>query len=509
MYYRGAKGTKTCGNSISWKPFFVNSLERDDLVLTQIDYDFRLLTVVSSRVVLMLARPRSLLKKPRFPIQRWTGHKGQFPLSPALPPLLRRPVARPANTPQRRVLWMLTNLGRQITTRFTLIFDRWAIRSKRRLAWQFSFWIVRTLVAVSFVIGLTVSALCASPVPHKKDEKTASSTQRFAVHPNDVILAVAQTQVFGVTDTDGKPVSVRWKISGVGCSISACGTIDSNGNYQAPQSVSHPLVVTLEGIPLSDGEFPTFARIQLAPGIAPPAHSAALAESNAPQQSLVAQEPVVRVSNSLHVSDQGSDSQSTIAATPAADASIATIVTPAASVTPASVTSAAEVPTPRGPKVTYQNGLLAIDATNTTLAEVLRLVAQKTGAIIDIPPGTGFEPIVEHAGPAPAEDVLRQLLKGSRFNFVVIGSPQRPNELQQVLLSLRSDIPGQEVASAPPPEPHVAPAAEPEPVAAAAPPQDPERPHSGPLTRDELREILKERAREIREHPPQTAPPSQ
>jgi hypothetical protein len=370
--------------------------------------------------------------------------------------------------------------------------------------------VLRTLVVISLMIGITLPRLCASPSPHKKDDKAVSSTTpRFAVHPNDVRLTITQTQIFGVTDPEGKPVSVRWKISGVGCANSACGTIDSNGNYQAPRVVSQPLVVMLEGIPLSESEFPAFARIQLAPGIAPPAHSAALAESNAPQQSSGAQEPVARVSNSLHVSDQGSDSQNTIAATPAADASIATIVTPAASVTPASVTSAAEVPTPRGPKVTYQNGLLAIDATNTTLAEVLRLVAQKTGAIIDIPPGTGFEPIVEHAGPAPAEDVLRQLLKGSRFNFVVIGSPQRPNELQQVLLSLRSDIPGQEVASAPPPEPHVAPAAEPEPVAAAAPPQDPERPHSGPLTRDELREILKERAREIREHPPQTAPPSQ
>ena len=74
MYYRGAKGTKTCGNSIRRKPFFVNSLEEDDLVLAQTDYDFRLLTVVSSRVVLMLARLRSLLKKPKFPIQCWTGH---------------------------------------------------------------------------------------------------------------------------------------------------------------------------------------------------------------------------------------------------------------------------------------------------------------------------------------------------------------------------------------------------------------------------------------------------
>ncbi len=370
--------------------------------------------------------------------------------------------------------------------------------------------VLRTLVVISLMIGITLPGLCASPSPHKKDDKAASSTApRFTVHPNDVRLIVTQTQIFGVTDPEGKPVSVRWKISGVGCANSACGTIDSNGNYQAPHVVSQPLVVMLEGIPLSDSEFPTFARIQLVPGIAPPAPSVALVESNAPQQSSGTQEPVARVSNSLHVSDQSSDSQSTIAVTPAAGAPIATIMTPAASVASASVTSVAEVPTPQGPKVTYQNGLLAIDATNATLAEVLRLVAQRTGAIIDVPPGTGFEPIVEHAGPAPAGDVLTQLLKGSPFNFVVIGSLQRPNELQQVLLTLRTDNPTPVVASAPPPE-HRAPLeAEPAVAATIDPTPDPERPHSGPLTRDELREILKERAREIREHPPAQPPQMQ
>jgi hypothetical protein len=94
------------------------------------------------------------------------------------------------------------------------------------------------------------------------------------------------------------------------------------------------------------------------------------------------------------------------------------------------------VDTPPAPVVTYRDGQLAIDAVNSTLAEVLKLVAQKTGAVIDVPPGSGLERIVEHTGPARAEDVLTSLLNGSAFDFVIVGSPQPPHGPTLVLLSL-------------------------------------------------------------------------
>ncbi len=94
------------------------------------------------------------------------------------------------------------------------------------------------------------------------------------------------------------------------------------------------------------------------------------------------------------------------------------------------------VDTPPAPVVTYRDGQLAIDAENSTLAEVLNLVAEKTGAVIDVPPGGGLERIVEHTGPARAEDVLTWLLNGSHFDFVIVGSPQPPYGPTLVLLSL-------------------------------------------------------------------------
>lgn len=108
-------------------------------------------------------------------------------------------------------------------------------------------------------------------------------------------------------------------------------------------------------------------------------------------------------------------------------------------------------PVPDGAvRVTYRNGQLTIDARNVPLAEVLKAVAQKTGATIDIPPGTGMERVFEHAGPGTPNDVLGQLLNGSHFNFILVNSPQNPLELSEVLLSVESAAPAPEVASAAP-----------------------------------------------------------
>ena len=97
--------------------------------------------------------------------------------------------------------------------------------------------------------------------------------------------------------------------------------------------------------------------------------------------------------------------------------------------------------------VTYANGQLTINAENLTLAALLKLIAEKTGAVIDLPPGTGHERIFEHAGPGKPNDVLTQLLNGSHFNFVIVNSPQDPNAVAQVLLTVEQE--GASPAAAP------------------------------------------------------------
>jgi len=157
------------------------------------------------------------------------------------------------------------------------------------------------------------------------------------------------------------------------------------------------------------------------------------------------------------------------------------------------------------PVVTYRDGQLTINAQNSTLAEVLKLVAEKTGAVIEVPPGSGLERIVEHTGPGRAEDVLASLLNGSPFDFVIVGSPQPPHVPMQVLLSLHTaDTP----ASLPPQLPQTPTSAslwtppQDAPTVAAVPYELDSRnlePPKEPLSPEVLGQMMRDRARQLRE----------
>jgi hypothetical protein len=110
-----------------------------------------------------------------------------------------------------------------------------------------------------------------------------------------------------------------------------------------------------------------------------------------------------------------------------------TIASPQPTPTANSVQSAG----PLTPEVTYHDGQLAIRSQGSTLAEVLKAVAQKTGAVIEVPAGGGLERVFERAGPANTDAVLRGLLTGSDFNFVILTPPQTPHKPARVLLFAR------------------------------------------------------------------------
>jgi hypothetical protein len=91
---------------------------------------------------------------------------------------------------------------------------------------------------------------------------------------------------------------------------------------------------------------------------------------------------------------------------------------------------------PETPEVSYRDGELTIIALNSTLAEILRCVRKQTGAEIEIPAAN--ERVVTHLGPGPVTDVLSELLNGSHFNYVLIGSPSEPARLTRVVLLAKS-----------------------------------------------------------------------
>ncbi|HLV87037.1 MAG TPA: hypothetical protein VKV39_08685 [Candidatus Sulfotelmatobacter sp.] len=106
---------------------------------------------------------------------------------------------------------------------------------------------------------------------------------------------------------------------------------------------------------------------------------------------------------------------------------------------------------PVPPHVTYDQGQLTIVAANSTLADILRAVRKQTGAEIEVPDAK--ERVVTHLGPGPAQEIIAELLNGSRYNYVLLGSPQDPGILTRVVLVARTsaDKPGTGPAGQPAP----------------------------------------------------------
>ncbi len=85
------------------------------------------------------------------------------------------------------------------------------------------------------------------------------------------------------------------------------------------------------------------------------------------------------------------------------------------------------------PQVTFQDGLLTIVAPNSTLGDILRGVRKHTAADIDIP-ASANERVATHLGPGPAREIVAELLNGSHFNYILLGSPDNANALVRIVL---------------------------------------------------------------------------
>jgi hypothetical protein len=97
------------------------------------------------------------------------------------------------------------------------------------------------------------------------------------------------------------------------------------------------------------------------------------------------------------------------------------------------------------PKVTYEGGQLSIVAHNCTLADVLRAVKKQLGADLDVPPNA-TERVVADLGPGTPREVITDLLNGTHFNYVIVGSASDPTAVQSLALTPKTG--GTETASA-------------------------------------------------------------
>ena len=91
---------------------------------------------------------------------------------------------------------------------------------------------------------------------------------------------------------------------------------------------------------------------------------------------------------------------------------------------------------PVAPNVVYKNGLLSIDAPNSTLGDILGGIRRATGVSIEGPTAIGDRMVV-HLGPGEPRQIVASLLGGSRFDYIVMGSPQQPNGINKLVLLAR------------------------------------------------------------------------
>ena len=74
------------------------------------------------------------------------------------------------------------------------------------------------------------------------------------------------------------------------------------------------------------------------------------------------------------------------------------------------------------------------------MSDVLNAVKQKTGAAVDMPAVTS-ERVVGQFGPGAPRDVMAQLLNGSHYDYVLLGSPSDPGALNKIVLTARASGP--------------------------------------------------------------------
>jgi len=74
------------------------------------------------------------------------------------------------------------------------------------------------------------------------------------------------------------------------------------------------------------------------------------------------------------------------------------------------------------------------------MSDVLNAVKLKTGAAVDMPAVTG-ERVVGQFGPGAPRDVMAQLLNGSHYDYVLLGSPSDPGVLKKIVLTARASGP--------------------------------------------------------------------
>jgi hypothetical protein len=96
--------------------------------------------------------------------------------------------------------------------------------------------------------------------------------------------------------------------------------------------------------------------------------------------------------------------------------------------------------------------LLTIEIENSSLGDILDAVRSRVGVMIEFPATAASERATVKLGPASPSRVLADLLLGSPFDYLIVGSAQEPGGLRVALFEkkMQGDLSALAVADAPP-----------------------------------------------------------
>lgn len=95
--------------------------------------------------------------------------------------------------------------------------------------------------------------------------------------------------------------------------------------------------------------------------------------------------------------------------------------------------------TSNGPvAVDYSHGQLTVVSERATLGQVLKLVAAKTGGVVDVAPELQNEPVMARLGPGPAREVLTDLLDSPKIDYIVMGAGDKG--LERIVVRTRQSF---------------------------------------------------------------------
>lgn len=109
---------------------------------------------------------------------------------------------------------------------------------------------------------------------------------------------------------------------------------------------------------------------------------------------------------------------------------------------------------PSGPAaVDYAQGQLTVVSERATLGQVLKLVAAKTGGVVDVSPELQNEPVIARLGPGPVREVLTGLLDSPKIDYIIMGTGDGSNSLERIVVRTRQSFGRTSMASIHPARP--------------------------------------------------------